>query len=273
MAITGTSGSVEKTAEACGIKAVADDLQIALADFAQSKTIDYVHGRTSRRFEISQGVLDSDAIINICKMKTHQLERITGAVKNMFGCVHGIHKGAAHVKYPDAESFAKMLIDLNFYLKPRLHIMDGIVAMEGNGPASGNPVNMNVILMSGDPVALDSTFCRLVNLNPAEVPTVYYGSIYGLGNWENDKIEIVGVDDLIYYCNPKFDVAREKKVFRKWAVIGRLASVEKRPVILKKNVSAAELCIRACPLEEKALYFPETRKHQTENCRKGSTGL
>ncbi|HHU17522.1 MAG: DUF362 domain-containing protein [Anaerovoracaceae bacterium] len=254
----GHPGSVEKTAEACGIKAVADDLQIALADFAQSKTIDYVHGRTSRRFEISQGVLDSDAIINICKMKTHQLERITGAVKNMFGCVHGIHKGAAHVKYPDAESFAKMLIDLNFYLKPRLHIMDGIVAMEGNGPASGNPVNMNVILMSGDPVALDSTFCRLVNLNPAEVPTVYYGSIYGLGNWENDKIEIVGVDDLIYYCNPKFDVAREKKYSGKWAVIGRLASVEKRPVILKKKCIRCGACIRACPLEEKALYFPET---------------
>lgn len=254
----GHPGSVEKTAEACGIKSVADDLKIPLADFNQSQTVDFGRGRITRKYEISQGVLDSDGIINISKMKTHQLERITGAVKNMFGCVHGMNKGAAHVKYPDAESFAQMLVDLNLLLKPRLHIMDGVVAMEGNGPASGNPVNMNVILMSADPVALDATFCRLVDLDPADIPTVYFGSIYELGHWKSDNIEIVGVENLEDYRNPRFDVSREKKYSGKWAVLGRLAAFEKIPVILKDKCIRCGACITACPLEEKALNFPKT---------------
>jgi len=195
--------------------------------------MEYVRGRAARKFEISQGVLDSDAIVNICKMKTHQLERITGAVKNIFGCVHGMNKAAAHTKYPDAESFAQMLVDLNLMLKPRIHIMDGIVAMEGNGPASGNPTSMNVVLISADPVALDATFCRLVDLDPSAVPTVLYGEIYGLGRWKKSDIEIVGIGDLDDYCNPDFDVPREKGFAGgKWAFISKLKVLAKQPVIL-----------------------------------------
>lgn len=66
-------------------------------------------------------------------MKTHALERITGAVKNSYGFVYGFHKAKGHTLYPSADSFARMLVDLNQYVKPRLYIMDGIVAMEGNG--------------------------------------------------------------------------------------------------------------------------------------------
>lgn len=256
----GQPGNVEKTAEICGIKEIADRMQIPLADFTQGITVDFVRGRTSRKFEICQGVLDSDGIINICKMKTHQLERITGAVKNMFGCVYGMNKGASHVKYPDAESFAQMLTDLNLLLKARLHIMDGVVAMEGNGPASGTPVNMNVILMSADPVALDATYCRLIDLNPADIPTVYYGPVLGLGYWKKEEIEIVGVENLEDYCNPKFDVSREKKYSGKWAVLGRLTVKGRKPVILRNKCIRCGACIAACPLADKALHFPEIRE-------------
>ena len=69
-----------------------------------------------------------------------------------------------------------MLIDLNKCVAPKLYVMDGIVAMEGNGPGSGDPVQMNVMLMSTDPVALDSVFSRLVYLKPEMVPTNYHGA-------------------------------------------------------------------------------------------------
>ena len=78
-----------------------------------------------------------------------------------------------------------MLVDLNQYVKPRLYIMDGIVAMEGNGPGSGDPAPMNVMLMSQDPVALDSVFCNLVHLNPEMVPTNYHGE--KIGTWYMEK--------------------------------------------------------------------------------------
>lgn len=252
----GHPGSVEKTAEACGLKEVADRLEVPLADFSRSQTVEFVRGRISRKFEISQGVLDSDGIINICKMKTHQLERITGGVKNMFGCVYGMNKSASHAKYPDAESFAQMLIDLNLLLKARLHIMDGVVAMEGNGPASGTPVNMNVILISEDPVALDATFCRLVDLDPSTIPTVFYGGIFGLGRWKEKDIEILGVENLSDYSNPRFDVSREKSYKGKWAYLDKLKVLARKPVILKHKCIRCGACVQACPLEDKAVFFP-----------------
>jgi uncharacterized protein (DUF362 family)/Pyruvate/2-oxoacid:ferredoxin oxidoreductase delta subunit len=253
----GHPGSAEKTAEVCGLKEIADRLKIPLADFTRSRTVDFVRGRTSRKFEICQGVLDSDGIISICKMKTHQLERITGGVKNMFGCVYGMNKGASHAKYPDAESFAQMLIDLNHLLKARIHIMDGIVAMEGNGPSSGTPVKMNVILISNDPVAMDATFCRLVDLDPSTIPTVFYGAIFGLGRWKENDIEILGVDHLKDYCNPHFDVSREKSSRGKWAYLDKLKVLARKPVILKNKCIRCGACVAACPLEEKAVFFPK----------------
>ena len=261
----GHPGSAEKTAEACGLKEVADRLAVPFADFTRSRTVEFVRGRISRKYEISQGVLDSDGIVNICKMKTHQLERITGGVKNMFGCVHGVNKSAAHAKYPDAESFAQMLVDLNLLLKARIHIMDGIVAMEGNGPASGNPVKMNLILISEDPVALDATFCRLVDLDPSTIPTVFYGQIFGLGHWKAEEIEILGIDKLMNYCNRHFDVPREKGYGGKWAYLDKLKIFARKPVILKTRCIRCGACIEVCPLEEKAIAFGKSQEGNLEN--------
>lgn len=94
-------------------------------------------GIQAKEFVLPKELLDRDCVISLCKMKTHALERITGAVKNSYGFVYGFHKAKGHTLYPSADSFARMLVDLNQYVKPRLYIMDGIVAMEGNGPGSG----------------------------------------------------------------------------------------------------------------------------------------
>ncbi len=110
-----------------------------------------------------------------------------------------------------------MLIELNQKVAPRLYICDGIVAMEGNGPTSGDPVSMGVLLMSTDPIALDTVFCHLVNLDPSYVPTNLYGETLGLGTWHDDRIEIVTADGTISekelkrkYGNPNFNVDRRK---------------------------------------------------------------
>jgi uncharacterized protein (DUF362 family)/Pyruvate/2-oxoacid:ferredoxin oxidoreductase delta subunit len=261
----GHPGSAEKTAEVCGIKQVADRIGIPMGNFAGGQTVEYARGRISRKFEICQGVLETDGIVNLCKMKTHQLERITGGVKNMFGCVYGMNKGAAHAKYPDAESFAQMLIDLNLLLKARLHIMDGIVAMEGNGPASGTPVEMNLILISEDPVALDATFCRLVDLDPSTIPTVFYGGIFGLGKWKEDDIEILGVDSLKDFINSDFDVPRDESYGGKWAFLNKLKVLNRKPVILKDKCVKCGACVAACPLEEKAVFFQKKNGESTES--------
>lgn len=258
-------GGVEKTAEGSGLKQEAERYGIPLENFSEGVSLDYPEGVACRNFTICKGVLEADGIINLCKMKTHQLERITGAVKNTFGCVYGINKMAFHAKYPDADSFGKMLIDLNLAVKPRLHIMDGVMAMEGNGPQSGTPVAMKVLLISEDPVAIDVLFARLVHLDPFLVPTNRYGEEYGLGKASFDKMELVTENGpitleqaLVEFGNPEFDVYRGIEADTQLKMLKPLVGLfQKRPAIIKEKCISCGVCVDSCPIGKSALKFPK----------------
>ncbi|NLX93314.1 MAG: DUF362 domain-containing protein [Clostridiales bacterium] len=243
-----------KVAQAAGLKPAADEFNLLEGDFMNGVKIDFPEGKAVKSFSICKGVVDADAIINLCKMKTHALVRVTGAVKNTYGCVSGFNKGAGHAKYPDADNFSKMLADLNVLVKPKLHIMDGIMAMEGNGPGSGDPTPMNVLLISADPVALDSVFCHLVALDPQRVPTNVYAEIYGVGKSHSKDIEVVTEDGVITceeafakYGNPKFNVNRGELKKENPGKKGR------KPHIVKEKCIKCGICVDICPVEEKAL--------------------
>lgn len=261
-------GDTAAISKECGVMDVAEELKIPLADFTKGQTVVYPEGKAAKEFIIANGVCDCDGIINVCKMKTHMLERITGAQKNIFGCVFGFNKGASHVKYPTATSFAKMLADLNLMLKPRLHVMDGVMAMEGNGPQSGTPKKMGVILASSDSVALDTLFASLVHLDPSLVPTNVIGDMYGVGTSDKEKIEVVTVDGTItvdeavkLYGDKDFDVYRgeadkgEISFLRPFKKI-----IRRRPKIDKNLCVACGICVKSCPVEGGALHFKKIGK-------------
>ncbi|MCI8646521.1 MAG: DUF362 domain-containing protein [Firmicutes bacterium] len=253
----------EQTAEGCGIRQEAEALGIGLADFSKGEKVMYPQGYEADHFVLCSGVRSADAIINLCKMKTHQLERITGAVKNTFGCVYGFNKAASHARFPNADSFAKMIADLNLLVKPRLHIMDGVIAMEGNGPHSGEPMPMYVILASADPVALDSVFCRLVDLDPALVPTNVYGQEYGVGTYEEERIQILTEEGEVSMAeavskwgNADFNVERGADFKGQLNAIRFLQPLlDRKPYVKKQLCVGCGICVQACPLEEKAIYL------------------
>lgn len=259
--------SVEKVADGCGIAKAAQGLDIPLADFSHGTQVSAPGGLICKHFVISNGVLESNAIINICKMKTHALERVTGAVKNLYGCVQGFNKGAGHAKYPDAIRFARMVADLNVLLKPRLHIMDAVVAMEGNGPASGTPVEMKVLLMSADPVALDSVFCRLINLPPALAPTNVAAEQAGVGVWREEQIQIISPDGILsfeqaarLFGNERFDVYRGSGAKGYALKLGRLIpALRERPVADPNLCIRCSACVHSCPVEGKAIFLDPNR--------------
>jgi len=256
----GSVHAPSKVAEAAGITAAAVRYNVAEGDFSSGVTVDFPGGKAVRTFELCAAAAQADAVLNLCKMKTHASMRLTGAVKNMYGCVFGFNKGAGHAKYPDPNSFAKMLVDLNLLLKPRLSIMDGIVAMEGNGPGSGDPVAMTVLLFSADPVALDTVFCTLVNVEPATLPTNVYGEIYGLGCSNADSIEIVDAGGAL-----SFEQMREKYGYAAFRVNrGALkanipGSKGRRPFIVKDRCVRCGACVTACPVDPKALAFDKAK--------------
>jgi uncharacterized protein (DUF362 family)/NAD-dependent dihydropyrimidine dehydrogenase PreA subunit len=259
----GDSSGISKPLPAArdsGLAAVAGRYGVEMGDFEHGRQVLLTHGSRSgesrRRVPMAQAVLEADALFNLPKMKTHQLTRLTGAVKNLFGCVPGLSKPALHVSCPEAVDFSRLLTHLHLRIRPRIHILDGILAMEGNGPRNGEPRSMNVIIMSKDPVAADAVFARLIDLNPRFVPTCITGYEAGIGTYRTEEIEIAGdaVGDML---QPEFKVIRtgvgENALLKYYPTIRNL--LLPRPEIDEQRCERCGVCVRACPLPEKALAF------------------
>ena len=249
-------GTPLAAAKKSGIADVAKELKIEEADFKEGREVFFEQGNQNKSFYIANGVLDADGLISLPKMKTHALERFTGAIKNQFGCVVGMRKGEFHVKLPDATDFARMLVDLNSFVKPRLYIMDGIMAMEGNGPRGGTPRAMNVLLFSTDPVALDATASRMINLNPLYVPTTLVGGQTGAGTFNEEEIEIVG-DALKDFICMDFNVERTPvKTVKRNSVNTFLKNrLIAKPVIIEDKCTQCGTCVHSCPVKGKAINW------------------
>jgi len=280
--------SPSKAAKICGIEKEALKLGIKQADFEGSYDIDFTQGKIAKRFKFVNAVRDNDGIVSICKFKTHALTRFTGAVKNQFGLIPGLVKAKDHVKFQSEKDFTMMLTDLNLYLLPRLYVMDAVVGMEGNGPAAGNPREIGLILISTDPVALDSVCVTIMGLDNMQIPFIRAGKEAGLGEADLSKIQIIRM------------TAHEKKymVFRgvaeemlksmiikdfKNSLPGKssisllnsfAAPIAKkiilnRPVIIQDNCIRCKKCVEVCPVDPKAIYFSKEKnkiKYHYEKC-------
>ena len=270
-------GTTRQVIQGTGMDAYLKKYDIPAIDYTKGIHVDNPSGIQAKEFILPKELLEADCVISLSKMKTHALERITGAVKNSYGFVYGKNKAIGHTKYPSADSFARMLIDLNQYVKPRLYVMDGIVAMEGNGPGSGDPVNMNVILLSTDPVALDSVFARLVHLKPEMVPTNYHGEKMGLGTCKAENMELIlvrevpemffdesgleikeiSMEELVFqYGNPGFNVDRIQVRSNVWTRLARALNIfQKKPYIEEDKCVRCGICVNSCPVPGKAVDF------------------
>jgi uncharacterized protein (DUF362 family)/Pyruvate/2-oxoacid:ferredoxin oxidoreductase delta subunit len=247
-------GKSEPNLRKSGLKEVGDKLGFIVADFDSGRSVSHKDALLVKKFVVANGVLDSDGLVSLPKFKTHGLVRFTGAVKNQFGCVPGLLKSQYHVKLPDPYDFATMLVDLNTLIKPRLYIMDGIVAMEGNGPRSGKLKRLNVLLLSDDPIALDATACRIAYLDPEIVPTSKPGEKAGLGTYHVENIELMG-EAIESFIDTSFKINRTPpmpgsggrfRVFLK-------NRITQRPVIDKAKCNCCGICITMCSVRPKAV--------------------
>lgn len=264
-------GSTEAAAEKSGHSTYAIKYGIKNADMQHEKLTVFTDGLTAKSFHFTKAVTEADSIISVCKMKTHALEKITGAVKNVYGYICGARKASGHVSYPNAGVFARMLCDIHRYKSPKLTVMDAITAMEGNGPGSGDPIDMNLIIISSDPVAIDSIFCNLVYLDPELVPTCVQSEVMGIGHYKEENIEPI-LCELIngeYSChridfkelkerfgNSKFNVDRtgdKKTLLSRYSDI--MTELARKPYIEKEKCIHCGICVEHCPVPGKAINF------------------
>jgi hypothetical protein len=118
-------------------------------------------------------------------MKTHDKTTITGALKNQWGCLPKM-RHSYHPVVHDA------IADINQVVRPVFAVTDGTVCLEGDGPKSGIPKVMDLILASGDPVAIDCVQAAVMGFDPAEISHIANAAKVGLGVADLQDIRIEG---------------------------------------------------------------------------------
>lgn len=237
---SGAFKQAEDVYEKSGLKKVAKEEGVNLVKFESAVELSGI--------TIAKAVAEADFVINAPKMKTHGLTTITCAIKNTFGCVPGPTKINYHLKHPNVRGFARHIVEVFSRVKPGLSVVDGIVAMEGDGPANGPLKNVGVILASADAVSVDAVFSSMIGLKPESVNTTRIAHERGLGEMNLNKIEIAGekLDDarLKDFKLPKGSFVN--------AIPGCLGAITTRlvrfyPQINEELCKKCNLCVKACP--------------------------
>jgi uncharacterized protein (DUF362 family)/NAD-dependent dihydropyrimidine dehydrogenase PreA subunit len=169
-----------------GIAAVCREEDVPIVDIEDEKTVVAApHGRLYRSFTVGQAFVRADAMVQVGVLKTHQLMRLTGGVKLTYGCIPGLAKAQLHVRASRREDFADMLLDLHLAMAPRFTIIDGIIAMEGQGPGSGRPRELGSLFAARDCVALDAALADRTAHRRRDVYTLAAAERRGLVDLED----------------------------------------------------------------------------------------
>ena len=162
----------------------------------------------AKRFTYTGWLDGCDAIINFCKLKSHGMMSLSAAAKNLFGTIPGTMKPEYHYRFPNPNDFADMIVDLDEYWKPVLHICDAVTAMEGNGPTQGTPKHVGCLIASQNPHRLDVLAATLIGLEPKDVPTIAAAVRRNLSPDSAEKIEIAG--DWKRFLQEDFEIIRNR---------------------------------------------------------------
>lgn len=248
-------GSFAKILKIGGIEDAIKECDVTCREFDRSVNVDI--GEPFHTIEIAEDAMNADIIINLPKLKTHSQMLLTLGVKNMFGCIIGYRKPEWHLRAGvNRAFFAKLLVLIYERIKPTFTILDGILAMEGEGPgSSGVPRELGVLMGSRDAHAMDSTVCRMLRLPPERLLTVKIAQDMGL---IDEKIEVVGhlpriTDFQFPQVVPLLYGPRILHGFIRKHLL-------QRPVCNDTMCRACEECLKICPagaisFSEKAIRF------------------
>ncbi len=202
---------------------------------------------------IAKPVLEADTVINLPKLKTHGLTFFTGAVKNMYGAIPGAKKREYHGVFPDREGFSKLLCDIYQTTKPHLTIMDGVWAMEGNGPSAGKRKDLGLLLAGQDGVALDAVAAQIIGFQPMQVPSTRIAHQNGLGQGVTDNIQICGEDsDLSFYRVNGFQLpltSRALDHIPSGLIRFAMNQMKTVPRINQQICTKCGICHKSCPVD------------------------
>lgn len=200
---------------------------------------------------IAKPMFDADVVINLPKLKTHSAQIFSGAVKNVFGCIPGLKKAKYHKMAPEPEDLGEIITDIHKGTRIQLHIMDGILAMQGEGPTAGSIYHGNKILISEDPLALDAVAAKMVGINVEDVPILKTAVKRNLGECRLKNIMLQGDYEQIPRLE-SFKLPRRLRTVMKRnnnALVKVIEFFNTHPRIDLNKCKACNMCVESCPVE------------------------
>lgn len=238
---------------ACGITKVAAECGVSLNFSTGCREVEGT-GLVTRRFTVIDPIAQADLVFNLCKLKTHCMTILSGAVKNLFGCIPGLMKPEMHMRYPEKEDFCRMLLDLSAALPPVISLVDAVDCMEGDGPTGGTPKHVGLTLCSADRYALDLTNCAVLGIDPIQVITVRQSMERGLCAKSLSEVTLLGDKDALTQAGPfryprskQADFSSQFPAFLHPAVHRVTKALRPRPVIRQKDCIGCGKCAESCP--------------------------
>jgi len=226
-------GTFEKFLKEGGYAHALEGLEVTFKPLQESVPVDI--GEPFGRIEIAREVMESDAVVNLAKLKTHSQMLLTLGVKNLFGCIVGLRKPEWHMRAGvDREAFARLLVQIYLAIRPAVTLVDGILAMEGQGPGkSGTPRRLDILVGSRSGIEADRAICRMLGMEPDVLLT-------------NRVAEKMGRIDPEVYINGDFHIIHDFK----FPVLGpvtfgpRLLQGVMRKHLVQRPVVDDALCTR-----------------------------
>jgi uncharacterized protein (DUF362 family)/NAD-dependent dihydropyrimidine dehydrogenase PreA subunit len=242
----------ERAFQVSGLARVASEEGIVLKNFEREGVVAVSPpGKEDVKLYLAKPMFEADLVINLPKLKTHMSAVYTGAVKNLFGCVPGLKKAGYHKQAPNPRDLGAIICDIHQCVKVGLHIMDGVIGMEGEGPTAGRVYPAHKLLLSRDPLALDTVAVKMLGLDVASLPIFDAARAEGLGVSDLEEIDVVG----------DYKMIPALKNFKMPGIVSRVQNpsgklfgflidfLKTRPRINRKRCKNCNLCVESCPAQ------------------------
>lgn len=188
-------------------------------------------------------LLDTDMIINVGKLKTHGGLRLSGALKNMFGCLPGGYKQRIHMWTQNNFELSEVFIDIHNLVKPAVSILDAVISLDGGPSAIGKQVHTSAIIASQNAAAVDIAACRIIGYDPSDISTLLQAREKQMIR-SFDDIEVLGnIIPKKFKKLVKGEISRHKpkdSIFVKYTYVS--------PVVSKSKCISCGNCVTACPV-------------------------
>jgi len=239
----------KKALSASRLDAIADEAGARLINFDLDGVVTVrLNNRFADSVPIAKAVREANLVVSLPKLKTHTYANIiTGAVKNLYGCVPGQIKAEFHRRAPRPLEFFTIVRDIYGSIRPGLAIFDAVEGMEGNGPSAGRPRAIGLVIASTDPVAADAVAAEVIGVPSLRVTTTRLCHEAGLGRGDMKDIQLAG--ESLESVRVADFVKPSTAVVNPHLYRFILKATETIPVIDAKTCTRCRVCLQSCPMK------------------------